>query len=177
MEQGTGREQAGVLVVEDDGAIRMLLEEVLAGEGYRVRAAADGAAGLAVLREWRPDAVLLDLVMPGIGAPEFRAAQLGMPRIADVPVLLLSATRAADLQTIAGDLGAAAWLPKPFDVDALLAAVARLVAGQGAAPAPTHPVVHPARLGEFPTPEVSHGSPSVLPAPAGAVRPPQQPAG
>jgi DNA-binding response OmpR family regulator len=115
-----------VLVVEDDAATRRLLAEVLADAGDRVRAAADGAAGLAVLRRWRPDAIVLDVGMPGVDAAVFRAAQLDLPAAAGVPVLLVSATRAADLAVIARDLGAAAWLPKPFDVDALVATVARL---------------------------------------------------
>ena len=122
------RARARVLVVEDDQATRMFLEEVLALEGYAVRTAADGAAGLAILRSWRPDAIVLDVVMPDVDAPVFRAVQFDSPEVADVPVLLLSATRPDDLRAIALDLGAAAWLPKPFDVDALMAAVARLAA-------------------------------------------------
>jgi DNA-binding response OmpR family regulator len=117
-----------VLVVEDDPTTRMLLEDVLALEGYAVRTAADGADGLAVLREWRPDAIVLDVAMPDVDAPVFRAVQFDLPDVADVPVLLLSGTRAPDLKRIASDLGAAAWLTKPFDVDALTATVARLTA-------------------------------------------------
>src|SRR6266545_4224421 len=122
------RSRPRVLVVDDDELIRRLLVEVLTDEGYEVRLAADGAAGLAVLRGWRPDAIILDAVMPGAGADAaaFRAAQLELPA-ADVPVLLISATWADRLEEVAHDLGAAAWLPKPFDVDALAAAVARLV--------------------------------------------------
>ena len=114
-----------VLVVEDDAPTREFLEDALALEGYRVRAAPDGAAGLAVLRAWRPDAIVLDLVMPHVDGRAFRAAQRALPA-ADVPVLLISATWARELERIARDLGAAAWLAKPFGVDDLLAAVGRL---------------------------------------------------
>jgi chemosensory pili system protein ChpA (sensor histidine kinase/response regulator) len=121
-----GRGRAGVLVVCDHGATRMLLEGVLTPGGYAVRTAPDGAVGLVILREWRPDAIVLDVMMPGMDAPAFREGQRGLPGVADVPVLLLSATRADALETIARNLGVAAWLEKPFDLDALLAAVARL---------------------------------------------------
>ncbi len=120
---GGGR---GVLVVEDHEATRMLLEEALALKGYRVRTAADAAAGLAILRAWRPDAIVLDVVLPDLDASVFRAAQLDLPGVADVPVLLIGAAQPAELEALARDLGAAAWLPKPFDLDALVAAVARL---------------------------------------------------
>jgi DNA-binding response OmpR family regulator len=119
---GRGR----VLVVEDDDAVRELLAAALTDEGYRVRTAADGASGIEILRGWRADAIVLDVVMPRADAAVFRALQIGLPEAADVPVLLVSATRAADLEQVARDLGAAAWLAKPFRVDELLAAVARL---------------------------------------------------
>ena len=117
-----------VLVVEDDEATRAMLGELLADEGYDVKTAAEGGAGLELLRAWRPDAIVLDVVMPGVDAPVFRVLQAEIPGAADVPVLLMSATRAADLATIGRDLGAAETIAKPFDTDALLAAVARLVA-------------------------------------------------
>jgi DNA-binding response OmpR family regulator len=117
-----------VLVVEDDQVTRIFLEDLLALEGYAVRTAADGADGLEILRSWRPDAIVLDVMMPDVDAPVFRAVQFDSPEVADVPVLLLSATRADALRVIADDLGVDAWMQKPFDVDALTAAVARLTA-------------------------------------------------
>jgi DNA-binding response OmpR family regulator len=117
-----------VLVVDDDELTRVLLEDVLALGGYAVRTVADGTDGLAVLREWRPDAIVLDVMMPDVDARVFRAVQFDSREVADVPVLLLSATRADDLRAIAHDLGVAAWLPKPFDIDEVVAAVASLTA-------------------------------------------------
>jgi DNA-binding response OmpR family regulator len=69
---------------------------------------------------------VLAVMMAGVDAAAFRAAQVNLPEVADVPVVPLTATRAADFALIAGDLAAAAWLPKPFEVDALVAAVACL---------------------------------------------------
>ena len=115
-----------VLVVEDDDATRAMLSDLLSDEGYTVKAATDGAAALALLRRWRPDAIVLDVVMPKVDATVFRAVQLGLRDAADVPVLLTSATRAADLEAIGRDLGAAATIAKPFDAETFLALVARL---------------------------------------------------
>ena len=64
--------------------------------------------------------------MPEVDASVFRALQVGLPDAADVPVLLVSATRPDQLAQIARDLGAAAALAKPFRVDDLLSTVARL---------------------------------------------------
>jgi DNA-binding response OmpR family regulator len=135
---GKARPQAGaladrprgrVLVVEDAPTTRMFLEDALSLEGYEVRTAADGADGLVVLRQWRPDAIVLDVSMPNVDAPVFRAVQFDSSDRADVPVLLLSGMRADRLERMADDLGAAAWLTKPCDVDALTAQIARLAAG------------------------------------------------
>jgi DNA-binding response OmpR family regulator len=124
----TGGRGARVLVVDDDELTRALLAEVLALGGYAVRTAAGGADGLAVLRDWRPDAIVLDVAMPEVDARVFRAVQVDSRQAAGVPVLLVSGARAGELRAIAGELGAAAWLPKPFDVRAVVAAVASLTA-------------------------------------------------
>jgi DNA-binding response OmpR family regulator len=117
-----------VLVVEDDDLLHRLIGDVLTEAGYEVRVALDGEAGLAALRDWRPDAIILDVVLPDVDAPAFRAVQLGTATAADVPVLLMSATRGHQLETLARDTGAAAWLAKPFHVDDLVTAVDRLTA-------------------------------------------------
>ena len=128
MPQRIGAPATRVLVVDDDPLTRMLLEDVLALGGYAVRSAADGADGLTLLRAWRPAAVVLDVMMPDVDARVFRAVQFDSREVADVPVLLLSATRADDLRAVARDLGVTAWLPKPFDTDQIVAAVASLTA-------------------------------------------------
>ena len=111
------------LVVDDDEAIRLVLSALLGDEGYGVRVAAGGREGLEILNDWRPDAVVLDVVMPGVDATVFRAVQVATPEVADIPVLLTSATRSADLARIAAELGVAAAIPKPFDAEEFLAAL------------------------------------------------------
>ena len=122
---------ARVLVVDDDPTLRALLTAALTDEGYAVATAADGAAGLRRLRAWRPDLVLLDLMMPGLDGWGFRAAQLAAADTAAVPVVVLSA--GPNLHAGVDALRATAILPKPFDLDLLLGVVAHLVAPRAGA--------------------------------------------
>jgi DNA-binding response OmpR family regulator len=114
-----------ILIVDDDPSIRELLTVALADEGYATRGAADGRAALATLDNWLADLVILDLMMPDLDGRGFRAAQRGRPALAAVPVIVLSAAHDAHEQAIT--LEAAAVVPKPFDLDALLEVVARLL--------------------------------------------------
>ena len=113
-----------VLVVDDDPSIQGFLAEALADEGYGVRTAANGREALAILQEWRPDLILLDLMMPEMDGWAFRGEQRAMPRVSDVPVIVLSAARDLDARTRA--LKPAQVFPKPFDLEALLDTIERL---------------------------------------------------
>ena len=121
--------RAGVLVVDDDPSIQGFLAEALADEGYAVRTAGDGRRALEVLGTWRPDLILLDLMMPELDGWAFRAEQRRRADLADVPVILLSATR--DLDARAEVLAPARVFSKPFDLNQLFAAIEELV-GAGA---------------------------------------------
>jgi CheY-like chemotaxis protein len=108
-----------VVLVEDDLAIREALREFLHFYGYEVFEAADGSIGLQVLRNIQsPGLVLLDLMMPVMTGWEFLAAKSIDPKIADIPVIVLSA---ASPQKEC--VGAVATLSKPIDLDALLAQI------------------------------------------------------
>jgi CheY-like chemotaxis protein len=114
-----------VLVVEDEPALRDVLHALLTDEGYAARAATDGADALAQLRAWRPGLILLDLMMPGMDGWSFRRAQLADLRIASIPVVILTATYASWVE--AKKLGVAGLLAKPYDFDALLTLIERLL--------------------------------------------------
>ena len=114
-----------VLVVEDDDAIRSLLEVALADEGYEVRTAEHGSAALKILDVWRPELILLDLMMPVLDGWAFRARQVADASLATIPVIVLSAAYQASRQ--AEILAVAAVLAKPFDLDDLLASVGDLI--------------------------------------------------
>jgi two-component system, chemotaxis family, chemotaxis protein CheY len=114
-----------LLVVEDDPDIREALSVVLRDAGYGIRAAVDGFDAIEALRRGpRPSAILLDLMMPGMNGYEFREEQRADPAIADIPVIVITATRWTE--RAAAQLGAVACVPKPAQVEDLIAAVARV---------------------------------------------------
>jgi CheY-like chemotaxis protein len=114
-----------VLVVEDDPVLRDILRTLLTDEGYVARTATDGSHALAKLQTWRPGPILLDLMMPGMDGWSFRRAQLAKPSLASIPVVMLSAAYASWRE--AEKLGVAAVLAKPYDFDALLTLVAKVL--------------------------------------------------
>jgi CheY-like chemotaxis protein len=109
-----------VLVVDDDASIRESVEFALSIEGYDVCAVADGSAALAILQEWQPSVILLDMKMPGTDGWAFAAAYRARPR-PHPPVIVLSA--AANAGEWAAQIGADAFLGKPFTLNALLTPV------------------------------------------------------
>ena len=115
-----------VLVVEDDEILRDTLVEVMLDEGHDVRAAANGAMALESMGDWTPDVIVLDLMMPLMDAYEFRRHQLSDGVAAESRVLILSAAR--DLEAAADEIGADAWIGKPFRLVAVIDAVERLAA-------------------------------------------------
>jgi len=114
-----------VLVVDDDRAIRESLVRALELEGYQVSACNDGAAALAAVREVEPDVLVLDLMMPSVdGLTVCRVLRAEGDR---VPILMLTA-RTETSDRVAGlDAGADDYLPKPFDLDELLARIRALL--------------------------------------------------
>src|SRR6267143_2618705 len=114
-----------VLVVDDDPDIRELLFTALEDEGFEVVPAENGREALAIIKTFRPDVIVLDLMMPVMDgwqfANELRARDEGDE---DIPLVLLSAAR--DLKTHAKALAAADIIEKPFDLSELLPKIARI---------------------------------------------------
>ena len=108
-----------VLVIEDDRSLRELLSLVLTDEGYETRAAAGGREALDLVHEWRPDLIVLDLIMHDMDGWAFRTAQRSNG-LADIPVLVLTAANSPEAQARAL---AAPVLPKPFELDQFLGTV------------------------------------------------------
>lgn len=114
-----------VLIIEDDPAILRGLSDNLAFESYEVLTASDGESGLRVLRERRPDVVILDLMLPKMSGYEVcrkaRAEGLNMP------IVMLTA-RGEEADRIVGlDLGADDYVTKPFSIRELLARIRALL--------------------------------------------------
>lgn len=115
-----------VLVIDDERATHNLLERELGARGYRVVHAASGQEGLRLARDVRPDAITLDVIMPELDGWSVLRELKEDPDLRKIPVVLV---------TVLGDremgyaLGAADFLTKPIDTDALLAVLGRFHAG------------------------------------------------
>ena len=107
-----------ILVIDDDIHIGNLLQEALEGEGYRVSRAYSGTEAALALERERPDLALLDLMLPGLSGEEV------LPRLAGVPVIVVSARADIDSKTSLLLGGAADYVTKPFVLRELLARVA-----------------------------------------------------
>jgi signal transduction histidine kinase/CheY-like chemotaxis protein len=117
-----------VMVVDDDPNARDLLAAIVRREGYRVIEATDGETALALAREWRPDAVTLDVLMPRMDGWAVLTALKSDVELAEIPVIIV--TVLAD-RGIAVSLGAAEFLTKPVDRTRLAATLRQYVYGSG----------------------------------------------
>jgi CheY-like chemotaxis protein len=111
-----------ILVIDDDAEVRDAIAACLEWEGFAVASAAGGAEALAALRRERPAVVVCDVHMPEMTGPEFLERLRADAELRDIPVVLMSGTGPSRVHP-----GADAHLPKPFELDDLLAAVRRLV--------------------------------------------------
>jgi DNA-binding response OmpR family regulator len=110
-----------ILIVEDQADVAQLIEVVLKGEGYTVAIARDGAQGLMLARDWKPDLILMDIMLPGVDGGTLISRLRQEKETAELPIIAMSASRT--LRDRTGELEADALLSKPFDVDALLVQV------------------------------------------------------
>jgi len=116
-----------VLAVDDDPVIQRLLEVNLEMEGYEVRLAGDGNEAVAVAKDFLPHVILMDVMMPNKDGWQACADLKADPELAHIPVVFLSA-RAQDADIRQGtELGASAYVTKPFDPIDLLELVAELI--------------------------------------------------
>ncbi len=129
--ESAGAATGTVLVIDDDPAARAITRRVLTREGYRIVEAADGETGLQLAREFKPDLITLDILMPGMDGWAVLAGLKADPALAAIPVIL---------QTILEDrnlgfaLGASEYLTKPIERKRLAALVKRYVPSPSAGP-------------------------------------------
>ena len=114
-----------ILVVDDDRAVREALERALSLEGFEVELAADGAEALAAVERHQPDAIVLDVLMPGVDGLEVcRLLRRAQSR---VPILMLTVRDDLGDRVEGLDAGADDYLGKPFELEELLARVRALL--------------------------------------------------
>jgi len=109
-----------VLVIDDESAVRELMHRFLTKEGFQIVTASSGEEGLRYARELRPDAITLDVMMPGMDGWTVLAALKADPDLADIPVIMVTIV---DDRNLGYALGATDYLTKPVDRDRLAALV------------------------------------------------------
>jgi two-component system, OmpR family, response regulator MprA len=113
-----------ILIIEDDEGILRVLRRALTYENYLIETALDGESGLSIAREWRPDLVILDLMLPGIDGMEVTQR---LRSDGNIPILMLTAKDTINDRVQGLDAGADDYMTKPFDLDELLARVRALL--------------------------------------------------
>ena len=116
-----------VLVIDDEAAIRLLCRVNLEAEGIEVSEAPDGRRGLELARAERPDAILLDVMMPGVDGWRVAEELFGDPATADIPIVFLTARAEFRDRARGLDIGGLDYVTKPFNPIDLAALVRELV--------------------------------------------------
>jgi DNA-binding NarL/FixJ family response regulator len=117
------RKKSTILVVEDDLATRSAIEDMLKHHGFNVQNAGDGFAALEQMRKQVPDLILADIVMPGMNGYQFYQRVRDRPEWLLIPFVFLTARDAPEDVRFGRELGADAYVIKPFETDDLLAVV------------------------------------------------------
>ena len=120
---------ARALIVDDEPTIRNLLHDILLEAGFDVGCAHNGLAALELLATWRPDVILLDLMMPIMDGFAFARAYRAVDN--DSPPSFIVMSAALDTQAAAVTVGASGWIQKPFDVEEVLELVAPYASTNG----------------------------------------------
>lgn len=121
------QEKAKVLIIDDEGPIRQVLSATLQDEGYEVRMAENGELGLAMMREFQPEVVLLDIWMPGRldGLAVLSEARKELPQI---DIVMMSGHGTIETAVRATRLGAWDFIEKPLSMDKIIVTLQNLLA-------------------------------------------------
>jgi two-component system phosphate regulon response regulator PhoB len=128
-------DQRRIMVVEDHAETRELLRYNLTVAGFEARTAGDGVEALAVMGRWRPDLIVLDVMLPGMDGFEICRRLKQMPGLSGVPVILLTA-RTDEVDRVVGlELGAEDYVVKPFSTRELVLRIRLVLRRSGQGPA------------------------------------------
>jgi len=139
-------EKQRVLIVDDDANIAELISLYLAKECYETRIVYDGEEALRVFPEFRPNIILLDLMLPGIDGYQVCRE---LRTTSQVPIIMLSAKGEIFDKVLGLELGADDYMIKPFDSKELVARVKAVLRRYQAVPTVSAPAPHPDQQGEF----------------------------
>jgi two-component system cell cycle response regulator DivK len=111
---------ATVLYVEDNEFNRKIVRQLLTRTTYRLREAADGEAALGMVRQERPDLILMDVQLPKMSGLDVTRALRGDPATADVPIIVVTSFALSGDEQRAMAAGASAYIAKPYSPRELL---------------------------------------------------------
>ena len=129
------RNRHRILVVDDEPDLIAVLRHGLEAEGFEVVSAGDGEEGLRRAREDRPSLIVLDLMLPKLDGYKVCRALKFDERYKAIPILILSARSGEQDRRLALDMGADAFVTKPYEMRALVAAIRERVGAGGRAAA------------------------------------------
>ncbi len=109
-----------VLLIEDEESLRKLYTKILNGKNYTVEAAADGEDALSVLKVFRPDVIVLDIVMPNYNGVEFLKILKNDVELKSIPVVMLTALSEMRKITECLDMGAVGYITKDSTVEEIV---------------------------------------------------------
>jgi putative two-component system response regulator len=104
-----------ILIVDDEPSGRRAVESLLLGQGYGLAFASSGAEGLTLAQRLEPDLIVLDVMMPGMDGLEFLGRIRANPRLAEIPVILVTALDDRSSRLAGLEAGADDYVVKPFD--------------------------------------------------------------
>ncbi len=116
-----------ILVIDDNAANRRVLQIVLERHGYTAALAEDGQDGLRRAKEVQPDLILLDFFMPGEDGFEVLTQLKADAALKDIPVVIFTVLVREESERKALELGAAAYVTKPFDIDEVITCIQRIL--------------------------------------------------
>ncbi len=109
-----------VLLIEDEESLRKLYTKILNAKNYTVEAAADGEDALSVLKTFRPDVIVLDIVMPHYNGVEFLKILKNDSELKGIPVVMLTALSEMRKITECLDMGAVGYITKDSTVEEIV---------------------------------------------------------
>lgn len=116
---------ARVLLIDDDQSNLHFMQQLLRMDGHELTWAADGQQGIALVKQFRPDLIICDVIMPHLGGYAVLETVRADPQFAEIPVLLFSAAMDEEARAMGLRRGATEVMAKPFDLEQLRGAIRR----------------------------------------------------
>jgi DNA-binding response OmpR family regulator len=120
-----------ILIIDDEPNLVVLLEARLKTQGYEILTAYDGQSGLEMAKKHKPDLIILDLMLPKIDGHKVCGLLKNDTRYAKIPIILFTARAQDSDRQMAKELGADAYITKPFESKVLLSKVEELLLNRG----------------------------------------------